>query len=159
MATNLLRRTTFVVPDAEAAATFYVDVFGWKRWYDNVLPVDHRFPPAAPDGAKAHLVLVQVEDPRIGMLGFMSYLEPPFDTAVPVKRSKVRMGESILVIETTNVEIEHIHARAKAAGANIVSPPTDWTVPSNDGKGTIRLRTMSMFDPNGIYSEINVVTR
>jgi hypothetical protein len=28
-------------------------------------------------------------------------------------------------------------------------------VPSHDGKRVIRLRSMSMFDPNGVYSEIN----
>jgi hypothetical protein len=28
-------------------------------------------------------------------------------------------------------------------------------VPSHDGSSVIRLRTMSMFDPTGVYSEIN----
>ena len=154
---DLFRRTTFIVPDAAAAARFYVDVFGWTPWYDNVLAVDRRFPPAAPDGARAHLIILKVEDERIGMLGLLQYLEAPFDTAVPVNRSKVRMGEPILVIETR--DIDGVHERARAAGANIVTPPVDWTVPSNDGQGVIHLRTMSLFDPNGIYMEVNVVTR
>jgi hypothetical protein len=34
-------------------------------------------------------------------------------------------------------------------------PPTDWSVPSHDGSSTIHLRSMSMFDLDGIYSEIN----
>jgi catechol 2,3-dioxygenase-like lactoylglutathione lyase family enzyme len=138
MADNLFRRTTFLVPDARAAAQFYIDVFGWKKWYDNELSVDWRFPPAAPDGARAHLVLLQVEDPKVGMLGLLQYLEPPFDTAVPTKRSKVRMGEAILVIETR--EIDAVHQRAL-----------------KDGKGWIQLRSMSLFDPNGIYMEVNVL--
>jgi catechol 2,3-dioxygenase-like lactoylglutathione lyase family enzyme len=155
MVENLFRRTTFLVPDARAAAKFYVDVFGWKTWYDNELSVDWRFPPAAPDGARAHLVLLQVEDPKVGMLGLLQYLEPPFDTAVPTKRSKVRMGEAILVIETK--EIDAVHQRALKAGANVVTPPVNWKVPSNDGKGWIQLRSMSLFDPNGIYMEVNVL--
>ena len=125
MVENLFRRTTFLVPDARAAAKFYVDVFGWKTWYDNELSVDWRFPPAAPDGARAHLVLLQVEDPKVGMLGLLQYLEPPFDTAVPTKRSKVRMGEAILVIETR--EIDAVHQRALKAGANVVTPPVNQT--------------------------------
>ncbi|MCS6948356.1 MAG: VOC family protein [Steroidobacteraceae bacterium] len=155
MVENLLRRTTFIVPDARAAAQFYCDVFGWKKWYDNELSVDARFPPAAPDGARAHLVILQVEDPKIGMLGLMQYLDPPFDTAVPTRRTKVRMGEPILVIETR--DIDGVYRRALAAGANVVTPPVDWQVPSHDGKGVIHLRSMSMFDPNGIYMEVNVL--
>jgi catechol 2,3-dioxygenase-like lactoylglutathione lyase family enzyme len=148
-----LRRTTFLVPDAAAAAAFYCDVFGWTTWYDSELSVDARFPPAAPDGARARLVILRAQDPWIGMLGFMQYLEPPFDTAVPHGRSRVRMGEPILVIEAP--DLDAIHARAVAAGANVVTAPVDWEVPSNDGSGVIALRTLSMFDPNGIYSEVN----
>jgi len=153
MTHGILRRTTFVVPSAEEAARFYSDVFGWTRFYDNRLPVRAGFPPAAPDNAMAHLVILKADDPNIGMLGFLQYLEAPFDTAVPVNRSRVRMGEAILVIQTKDVD--GIHQRAVSGGANVVTPPTDWQVPSHDGKGVIKLRTMSMFDRNGVYSEIN----
>jgi hypothetical protein len=87
------------------------------------------------------------------MLGFLQYLDAPFDTAVPTGRSKVRMGEAILVVQTRDVD--GIYRRAVACGANVVSPPLDWQVPSHDGSSVIKLRTMSMFDRNGIYSEIN----
>ncbi len=153
MTTNILRRTTFVVPDADAAARFYSDVFGWTRFYDNPVKVHERFPPAAPHWAESHLVMLKAQDPKIGMVGFLQYLNPPFDTAVPVARTKVRMGEAILVVQTDDVDA--VYPRAVAAGANIIAAPTDWEVPSHDGSSTIRLRTMSMFDPNGIYCEIN----
>lgn len=149
----ILRRTTFLVPDAEAAAKFYVEVFGWTRWYDQELSVDHRFPPAAPDGARARLVLIKAEDPHIGMLGLMQYLDPPFDTAVKTGRTRVSMGEAILVIQAT--DLDGIHERARARGATIITPPVDWEVPRNDGQGVFKLRTLSLFDPNGIYMEIN----
>lgn len=153
MTDAILRRTTFLVPDAEAAANFYVEVFGWTRWYDQTLAVDRRFPPAAPDGARAHLVLIKAQDPRIGMLGLMQYLDPPFDTAVKANRSRVSMGEAILVIEAQ--DLDGIHERARARGATIITPPVDWEVPTHDGKGVFRLRSLSMFDPNGIYMEVN----
>lgn len=153
MTDAILRRTTFLVPDAEAAADFYVEVFGWTRWYDQTLSVDHRFPPAAPDGARAHLVLIKAQDPRIGMLGLMQYLDPPFDTAVKTNRSRVSMGEAILVIEAQ--DLDGIHERARARGATIITPPVDWEVPTHDGKDVFRLRSLSMFDPNGIYMEVN----
>ncbi len=153
MVHGILRRTTFIVPNADEAARFYSEVFGWTRFYDHRLAVHGAFPPAAPHNAPAHLVILKAEDPSIGMLGFLQYLDAPFDTAVPTGRSKVRMGEAILVVQTRDVD--GVYRRAMACGANVVSPPLDWQVPSHDGSSVIKLRTMSMFDGNGIYSEIN----
>lgn len=149
-----LRRTTFVVPDAARAARFYREVFGFGIWYDNELAVDARFPPAAPDGARAHLVILKAEDPAIGMLGFLQYLEAPFDAGLPAGRTRIRMGETILVIESD--DLDGVHARAVAGGARVVTPPVNWEVPSNDGQDVFRLRSLSMFDPNGIYLEVNM---
>jgi catechol 2,3-dioxygenase-like lactoylglutathione lyase family enzyme len=153
MNASILRRTTFVVPDAAAAAKFYESVFGWTRFYDHSLVAKAGFPPVSPNDEPVKLVLLKAEDPKIGMVGFLQYVNPPFDTAVPVNRSKVRMGEAILVVQTDDVD--GVHARALAAGANVCTPPTTWEVPSHDGSSVIRLRTMSMFDPTGVYSEIN----
>ena len=153
MTSGILRRTTFVVPDAAKAAQFYETVFGWTRFYDHSLVAKRGFPPVSPNDEPVKLVLLKAEDPKIGMVGFLQYVNPPFDTAIPVNRSKVRMLETILVVQTDDVD--GAHARAVAAGANITVPPTTWEVPSHDGSSVIRLRTFSMFDPNGIYSEVN----
>ena len=150
---GILRRTTFVVPSAERAAAFYESVFGWTRFYDHRVAVHDGFPPAGPHNTPCHLVILKAENEHIGMIGFMQYLEPPFDTAVPTQRSKIRMGEAILVIQTPDVDAAH--RLAVAGGASIAKPPTSWEVPSHDGKSVIKLRTMSMFDPNGVYSEVN----
>jgi predicted enzyme related to lactoylglutathione lyase len=153
MAHGILKRTTFLVGNAEESAAFYMNVFGWTKWYDNKVAVHRSFPPAAPHNAPCHLILLKVEDPNIGMLGLMQYLDPPYDMGVKKGRTRVQLGDTLLVIETKDVD--GIYARAVKAGATIVAPPTDWEVPSHDGKGAILLRTMSMFDPNGIYMEVN----
>jgi predicted enzyme related to lactoylglutathione lyase len=150
---SILRRTTFIVADAQRSAGFYEKVFGWTRFYDHSLTARAGFPPVGPRDEPVKLVLLKAEDPLIGMVGFLQYLEPPFDTGVAVQRSKVRMGEAILVIQTDDVD--GIHERAMSAGATIATPPTDWQVPSHDGTSVIRLRSMAMFDLDGIYSEIN----
>ncbi|MFO1425968.1 MAG: VOC family protein [Steroidobacteraceae bacterium] len=150
---SILRRTTFVVPDANAAAKFYEHVFGWTRFYDHSLVAKKGFPPVSPNDEPVKLVILKAQDPHIGMIGFLQYVDPPFDTAVPVNRSKVRMGEAILVIQTPDVD--GVYERARVSGATIAVPPTTWEVPSHDGKSVIRLRTMSMFDPTGVYSEVN----
>ena len=150
---SILRRTTFIVADAQRSAAFYENVFGWTRFYDHSLTAKAGFPPVGPRDEPVKLVLLKAQDPQIGMVGFLQYVDAPFDTGVAVRRSKVRMGEAILVIQTDDVR--GAHERAVAAGATISTPPTDWSVPSHDGKSTIHLRSMSMFDLDGIYSEIN----
>lgn len=149
----LLKRTTFVVPDAAAAARFYRDVFGYTPWYDNELPVDGRFPPLAPDGSVAHLVILQVEDPKIGMLGFLSYRD--FEPADDRRGSPPRLGIGTPILVMESRDLDGVHARAGAAGACVVTPPVTWQVPGRDGGPPITLRAFSMFDPNGIYLEIS----
>jgi catechol 2,3-dioxygenase-like lactoylglutathione lyase family enzyme len=152
--TAVLKRTTFIVTDAGASARFYREVFGWTVWYDNVLRADPRFPPSgAAHAAEVRLIILQAEDPKIGKLGLLEYLQPPFDTGCLARRDKVRMGEPILVIECEDVD--GVWRRARRAGATVVTEPVDWEVPTPDGAGRIRLRTVSLFDPNGIYMEVS----
>ncbi len=151
---GILKRTTFVVADAKNAAQFYQDVFGWTVWYDNVVKADHRFPPSgAPDMAEVRLVILEAKDAKIGKIGFLEYLNQPIDTGHLVNRTKIRMGESILVIESKDVH--GVYERAIEAGGNVITKPVDWQVPTPDGKGVIDLRTVSLFDPNGIYLEVS----
>lgn len=153
MSSGLFKRTTFVVSDAVAASNFYRAVFDWEVWYDSELSVDGRFPPIAPDGAVARLIMLKGPDPKIGMLGFLSYIDPVEKLAETGDRpQRLRLGDSILVMEADDLEITY--QRALKNGASVVSPPARWEVPGPDGK-PIQLRTMAMFDLNGIYSEIS----
>ncbi len=79
---SILRRTTFIVADAQRSAGFYEKVFGWTRFYDHSLTARAGFPPVGPRDEPVKLVLLKAEDPLIGMVGFLQYLEPPFDTAL-----------------------------------------------------------------------------
>jgi len=151
---GILKRTTFIVRDAKASALFYSSVFGWTVWYDNVLEADYRFPPSgANDKAKVHLIILQAHDPKLGKLGLLQYLDSPFEIENLEKRTQVKMGEPILVIESKDVK--GVHSRAVEAGATIVSEPVDWYVPGPKEGSTIPLRTVSLFDPNGIYMEVS----
>ncbi len=152
---DVLLRSTFIVRDIEAAIRFYQDVFGWRVAYDNVLAVDRRFPPAAPDGAPCRLVIFAGEGPdaEIGGIGFMQYVEHPTRPGPDKHRGTVGQGEAILVVKSDDPDATY--ERVKKTDAVVVAPPTDWTVPGPAPGQVIRLRTMSLFDPNGIYLEVN----
>lgn len=150
----LLRRTTFVCVDAERLADFYCVVFGFTRHYDHALAVDARFPPTgAPDGARARLIILKARDPTVGMLGFLQF-EQELPGRVPAPADgRVRIREPVLVFGTDDVHA--LASRAQRAGASISTPPSDWEVPSRDGDGVTRLRTLCFFDPEGHYCEVS----
>ena len=151
---NLLLRSTFIVNDIEAAISFYTTVFDWRVVYDTTLAVDNRYPPAAPNGAACRLVLIQAADPEIGGIGFMRYLEHQIPAGPDKTRKALRQGEAILVIKSSDPDA--IYERVKRTAAVVIAPPADWTVPGPKPGQIIRLRTMSLFDPNGIYMEVNL---
>lgn len=154
----LCKRTTFIVDDAARSSAFYQRVFGYRVWYDSVFHVDGRFPPAAPHDARAHLVILEVEDPKIGMLGFLSYPDDELEVTRPrEERRRLRKGDPILVLETDDVD--GLYERAVRAGADVLTPPADWQVPGRESTEPIRLRTMTMLDPDGIYMEIGMKRR
>ena len=150
----LLRRTTFLCADAARLADFYCVVFGFTRHYDHPLAVDARFPPTgAPDGARARLIILKSRDPTVGMLGFLQYKQDlPGGMPAPAD-GRVRLREPVLVFGTDDVHA--LASRATRAGATIATPPTDWEVPSRDGDGVTRLRTLCFFDPEGHYCEVS----
>ena len=153
---DILLRSTFIVGDLEGAIRFYSEAFGWRVAYDNVLAVDSRFPPTAPDGALARLVFFASEgdDPEIGGIGFMKYLSHTTTPGPSKHRKAVGEGEAILVVKSADPDA--VYQRILKTDAVVVAPPTDWTVPSPVKGQVIRLRTMSLFDPNGIYLEVNL---
>jgi catechol 2,3-dioxygenase-like lactoylglutathione lyase family enzyme len=153
MTPGLLKRTTFIVRDAEAQADFYAAVFGFSRWYDHELAVDRRYPPTgAPDGARARLIICQAQDPQVGMIGFLQFLDAALE-ARPSGDGQLRIGDPVLVLNVADVD--DTHARAVAAGARISSPPTVWEVPQRDGPGVTRLKMLCLFDPEGHYCEVS----
>lgn len=151
---NIIRRVSFMVADVEATAGFYQKVFGWTRFYDADTPVDKRFPPCAPDQTPAHIIILQADDPNIGMVGFMEYEGATPEQRVDPERKTLGLGDSILIIEAK--DIHATYAQARAAGARLVCEPIEWTVTAGSGDGVIRLCSFSFFDPNGLYVEVNM---
>ena len=153
MAANELLRPTFIVADIDAAIAFYTHVFGWAVIFDQIIKVDERYPPAAPDMARSRLTVFQVDDPELGTLGFMQYLDDEIPPGPSKHRKKLRQGEAILVIRSNDVD--GCYERLKHSEGVVIGPPADWEVVGEGPSEVIKLRTMSLCDPNGIYMEVN----
>ncbi len=154
MEKGIFKRTTFVVENAKTSAEFYSYVFGWPIWYDNILEADHRFPPIGSESnSNVHLIILDAADAKIGKLGFLQFLHAPVEQNTGQARTNLRVGDPILVIEYQ--DIDQVYQRAIEKEARVITPPVDWQVPGPEKDSTINLRTISLFDPNGIYMEVS----
>jgi catechol 2,3-dioxygenase-like lactoylglutathione lyase family enzyme len=146
-----VRRTTLIVRDIDASVDFYRRVMGMDIWYDQTMTVGGQVLPAGEPGAKVRVAILKGNDPVVGMLGIMAYLEPPI-VAPPLPKRALRIGDPIFVASARDVY--DVYGRMKEAPAFIVTPPIDDTAPAADGT-ILKLSTMSFFDPDGYFYELN----
>ena len=147
-----VRRTTFVVKDADASLALYRDALGMKVIYDQVLEGgDFRQPESY---KKRRLVLLRANDDFIGVLGLLQYMAPlkpehqdRFDVPVP--------GDPIVVINAEN--LEQVWAKVVTIpGLEVVDAPERVEYPRVGG-GVIAVMQSMVRDPNGYWIEINKI--
>jgi len=146
-----VRRTTLIVRDIDISVDFYRRVMGMEVWYDQVMPVGGQVLPAGTPGAKVRVAILKGIDPNVGMLGVMAFLDPPLDIP-PLPKRPLEIRDAIFVAGANDVHA--IHKRMQGEHAYICTAPIDDTVPGPDGS-TIKMSTMSFFDPDGYFFELN----
>jgi catechol 2,3-dioxygenase-like lactoylglutathione lyase family enzyme len=147
---NILKRTTLLVRDAEKAAAWYSEVFGMKRWLDTPFTLSGVGLAIGEKGDQTHLIIMQCDDPIIGMIGLLQWVEPAME-APPIP-TKVSFGMPIFVVSSDDVK--GVCERAKDSGVNIFAEPYDWsfTAPNGSIKEMIGC---SFFDLDGYFFEVN----
>lgn len=149
--TNIVKRTTLMVRDAEAAARWYEHVFGMKRWLDTPFTLSGIGLAAGKAGDRTRLVVMQCEDPVIGMIGLLEWVEPKMEAPEALPR-RVAFGAPIFVMASDDVR--GVHARARALGSHIHADPYEWSFV--DPAGTKKdMRACSLFDLDGYFYEVN----
>ncbi len=146
-----IRRTTLIVRNLDVSLDFYRRVMGMELWYDQTMKVGGEVLPAGEPGAKVRVAILKGADPVVGMLGLMAFLDPPVEIPALPKRP-VQIRDPIFVASAKNVR--EVHARMQGEQAHIFSSPIDDSAPGADGK-TINMTTMSFFDPDGYFYELN----
>jgi catechol 2,3-dioxygenase-like lactoylglutathione lyase family enzyme len=150
-----VRRATLIVRDIEKSLKLYRDVIGLKVNYDTVVTTSGVALPAGEPGAKARLVLLNGNDPWVGWIGLMQWVDPPLADPGPYPK---RMGPGGLVIVMNTDDVDgRCAAAGKLEGVTVTAPPRLQVYPGRNGGPEIRVRGCNFFDPDGNLIEMNQI--
>jgi catechol 2,3-dioxygenase-like lactoylglutathione lyase family enzyme len=148
-----IRRVTLIVRDMENSLKLYRDVMGLKVNYDTFVTTSGVALPAGEPNAKARLVLLNANDPYIGWIGLMQWVDPALPDPGPYPK---RMGPGGAVIITNTDDVEgSCAAAAKIPGVTVTAPARLQEYPGRNGAPPIRVKGCNFFDPDGTLIEMN----
>ncbi|MGB7419616.1 MAG: VOC family protein [Erythrobacter sp.] len=149
-----VRRTTIIVRDIEKSLALYRDVIGLEVNYDTTVTTSGVALPAGEPGATARLVLLNANDPWVGWIGLMEWIEPE----IPAGEYPRRMGPGDVVIILNTDDVEGRCEAAKAVpGVTFTAQARLQVYPGRDGGEDIRVMGCNFFDPDGILIELNQI--
>lgn len=147
---SILKRTTLIVRDAQAAADWYTHVFGMKRWLDTPFTLSGTGLAIGDKGDKTRLIIMQCDDPVIGMIGLLEWVEPKQN--FPAVPDRVQVGMPVFVMTTDDAQ--GVFQRAAATNARIYAEPYEWSFDAPDGTRK-NMIGCSFFDLDGYFFEVN----
>ena len=140
-----------MVRDAEAAAQWYERVFGMRRWLDTPFTLSGIGLAAGQAGDQTRLIIMQCEDPVIGMIGLLQWVDPKMEAPETPPR-RLTFGAPIFVMSSDDVR--GVHERARAEGGHIHAAPYEWTF-VDAALVKKEMRACSLFDLDGYFYEVN----
>lgn len=146
------RRATMLVNEMETPLQIYRDILGMEVYYDDEITMTGDMLPAGEPGNKVRLVILKANDPYIGMLGILQYLDPPLPERDDYPE-RLGLGDTVFVLNVEDAEAVH-RKLPDVPGVRIQSEPHVIEYPKPGG-GVFRLLGMSFFDPNGYFIEAN----
>ena len=152
---NTIKRTTLIVRDVAISRRWYEDVMGMTVWMDTDFTLSGEGLAAGKAGDVTHLTIMQANDPVIGMIGLLQWVDPPLPAPDEVPTS-VTYGSPTFVVEAEDARASY--EAAKRLGTNIHSEPHEWSTRGHDGRMKHFL-SVSLFDPDGYFYECNQVLR
>lgn len=147
---SVLRRTTLIVRDMEKSLEFYQGVLGMELHYDNEITLGGDLLPAGNEGDLTRLVMLKCEDPVIGMIGLLQWIDPILPA--PKISYEVTYGNPIFVSAVDDAEA--VYEKAKEIGCVIRAPLSEAEYPAAGG-GIVKVRSVGLFDPDGHFFEAN----
>lgn len=152
---NIVKRTTLIVRDIEHSRRWYEEVLGLEAWMDTEVPLSGTGLAAGSEGDLTRLVILKCDDPVIGMIGLLQWIDPPLPAPDDIPTS-VTYGNPIFVVASDDVKT--LHERAAEFGTRIHMAPKEWSIRGQNGK-TKHFLGISLFDPDGYFFEVNQLLR
>ncbi len=152
---NIVKRTTLIVRDIARSQEWYERVMGMSVWMDTDFTLSGQGLAAGNAGDKTHLVIMQANDPKIGMIGLLQWVDPPMPAPDELPTS-VGFGNPIFVVEAEDANASY--SAANELGTRVHSEPHEWSVIGADGRRKHFL-SVSLFDPDGYFFECNQVLK
>ena len=152
--TDIIKRTTMMVRDAEKAAQWYETVFGMSRYMDVPFTLSGGQLAAGKKGDETRLVIMKAEHDVIGMIGLLEFTNPRRPDEQFEQPTELSFMTPVFVVaaEDCVATVE----RARAAGSRVHGEPHEWTV--NAANGEIRdMIGASFWDLDGHFFEVNQV--
>ena len=149
--TNIIKRTTLIVRDIEWSSQWYEQVLGMSRYYDDEVVLSGVGMAAGNAGDRTHLVILKCEDPVIGMIGLLQWVDPPLPAPEEIPTT-VGYGNPTFVVASDDSRAACDAARK--LGTKIHAEPHEWSIKGANGmmKNFIGV---SLFDPDGHFYELN----
>ena len=151
---SVVRRTSLFVKDMARAMAFYREVFGLSVYVDR--EVDMAIVPDFPLGPEKRgggmrLVILNGEDPLIGMIGLMEVSEPVLaEPDHDVRR--LGYGSAALVLSTTDAK--RAAAMVESLGGRILMPVTEARNIGDADGNVIPAKLFMANDPDGYFLEV-----
>lgn len=147
-----IRRSTMLVSSMEESLKLYRDILGLEVWYDDQMTVGGVKLPAGVPENLIRLCILKANDPLVGQIGLMEYLDPPLPAPGEYSK-KLSIGDIVFVLN--HDDVQSIYDQLKDIdGVYIQSEPHLVEYPAPDG-AIYRRKQISFFDMNGYFSEVN----
>jgi len=151
---STIKRTTLIVRDIKKSQQWYEEVLGMTVWMDTDFTLSGQGLAAGKAGDVTHLTIMQANDPKIGMIGLLQWVDPPMPA--PEIPTSVTYGNPTFVVEAEDAAASCEAARR--LDTRIHSEPYEWSVKGHDGR-IKHFLSASLFDPDGYFYECNQVLR
>ena len=76
MGNTIVKRTTLIVRDIKKSRAWYEQVLEMSAYYDDEVVLSGTEWAAEKKGDKTHLVILKCQDPVIGMIGLLQWIDP-----------------------------------------------------------------------------------
>ena len=148
----LIRRTSAIVRDMDRCLSFYRDALGMTVYQDSVMTTEGMELPTGHEGARVRLVVFKGEDPYIGMLGALQFLQP---TLPDPGESTWNMGIGKVVFVAHTSDAQDVYQQVDELGVRVTGEPFTRSVPKSGGAGETPMTSMGFYDFDGQLFEVN----